>query len=325
MGASSDNRPKVHDHDPSPPADVQGVEEVDRSPARGGSRFFADLWEGLRWGPLLWLAGCGPSLGRLYAELVARVERRRDPQRRRVAESRITRWLGVDGARAGRIFTEALRSEALEESEIAAILHNGDPGVVPVALDGWEGRGRRPRIYGVFHAGSPVLVYLELRRRFEPQLRLLARELGEGNPMGDAKRRFAARKVDWVEKATGEAFFDTRATALLEAREHLLAGRPLFAAFDVPGDVVARAGEVRLFGERILLASGVFELAALTGADIQLVFSRHGSAGVHAWFRPSLEATTGEELLAGVGRELEDAIRSMPGENWFWPFFVPGR
>jgi hypothetical protein len=325
MGVSSDTRPCVQAHDPSSTADAQGAARGDRrSPQRGpGPR--AGFWEGLRWGPLLSLAGRGPLFGRIYAEVVARVEHRRDPERRRVAESRIARWLGVDEASAGRIFVQALRSEALEESEIAAVLRSDDPEVVPIVLEGWQGRGPRPRIYGVFHAGSPVLVYLELRRRFEPQLRLLARELDENNPMGDAKRRFASRKVGWVENATGESFFDTRGTALLEAREHLLAGRPLFAAFDVPGDVVARAGEVSLFGERVLLASGVFELAALTGADIQLVFSKHGPAGVRAWFRPSLEASTGDEFLAGVGRELEDAIRSMPGENWFWPFFANGR
>ncbi|HEY8516268.1 MAG TPA: hypothetical protein VIS07_12200 [Candidatus Binatia bacterium] len=279
-------------------------------------------WDRLRYGPLLRLASASPAGARLFAALASHVEHRRDPERRRVAEDRIMRWLGATPSEAARIFRAGLYSEALEEADSARWMRLERPPVEEVELAGFSRQGGRPRIYGALHAGSPVHAYLAMRARDEPDVRIIARELDERNPMPRAKLAFAMRKVAWVERMAGTRFIDTDASAILLARDHLLAGRPLFAAIDVPGDVVARAGRVSLFGEPVLIAAGVFHLAAMTGADMQLVVSMRRGDGFVARCRPPIEGKSVDELLAAMAREMEAVIREQPGELWFWPYFV---
>lgn len=280
------------------------------------------LWERLRYGPLLRASRRSPAGARRFASIVAAVERRLEAERVGVAEDRIMRWLGVSRPQASRIFRDALFSEALEEADSARMMAHPSAPLLPIEIEGHAPRGGRPRIYAALHAGSPVLAFMGLRKRFEPDVRIIARELDEENPMANAKQAFALRKVAWVEEVSGAKFIDTDGEAILEARDHLLSGRPLFAAVDVPGDVVSRTDRVGLFGETVVLASGIFRLAAMTGADMQLVVSEHRDGRILVRCRPPFEASDAASLLAAMAPEMEAVLRDQPGEFWFWPFFV---
>ncbi len=279
-------------------------------------------WERLRYGPLLRVASRSRVAGRTFASLVSWVELRRDPERRRVAEERIRRWLGLPAAEAARVYRRAVFSEALEEADAARLMWGAASDRIPVEIRGDVGRAGRPRIYGMLHAGSPVLAFLGMRSCHEPEGRIIARELGENNPMAGAKARFAAEKVAWVEASSGSPFIDTDAGAILEARDHLLAGRPLFAAVDVPGDVVSRADRVDLFGETVVLASGIFRLATMVGADMQLLVSVHRNGRILVDCRPPFDAPDAASLMEAMTGEMEAVLREQPEEFWFWPFFV---
>ena len=279
-------------------------------------------WERLRYAHLLPLAGRGEAAAQTYASLVAAVEQRRDAQRRRVAEERIARYLRVSAGAARRIFRDALRSEAIEEADSVRFMRGGASLDDGVAIEGAAERAQRPRVYAALHFGSPVLAYLGLRLQREPELRVIARELDGNNPMPASKRDFARRKVAWVEATAGARFLDTDRAAVLRAREHLLAGRPLYAAVDVPGDVVARAGRVHLCGDRVLIASGIFHLAAMTGADVQMVVSAHRRGRIEVRCRPPVEACNAADLEIAVAAEVEAVVRELPQEWWMWPFLV---
>lgn len=279
-------------------------------------------WERFRYGPLIRSASRGESIGRVYAAIVAWVEWRREANRRRVAEERIARWVGTSSREAARIFRGSLYSEALEEADSARLMRSSGLPTMPIEVKGLASREERPRIYASLHAGSPVLAYIGLRAQFEPEARIIARELDENNPMASSKRRFARRKVAWVEATCGARFFKTDAEAILEARQHLIAGRPLFAAVDVPGDVVSRADRTLLFGEQVVLASGIFRLAAMTGADMQLVVSARGKRRVLVDCGRPINGSDTLALQDAMLAQMEEAIRRWPDEFWFWPFFV---
>jgi hypothetical protein len=280
-------------------------------------------WEHLRYGPLLDFAARGRRQGDLYAGLVAALEYSRDRQRRDIAEGRILRWLGVSPASARSIYRAALRSEALEEADSARFMRGSTDLSEAFFLHGDLSRAGRPRIYGVLHFGSPVLGYLALRLKAEPHLRVIARELDETNPMSAPKRAFGRRKVAWVERTAGALFLDTDSTAVLHAREHLLTGNPLYAAVDVPGDVVTRADRFDVCGSSMLLASGIFRLASMTGADVQMLVPLRQGPHISVHCRPPIQAANANELGAAVVSEMEIVLREHPGEWWFWPLAVP--
>jgi hypothetical protein len=280
-------------------------------------------WERLRYARLLPLAGRGHAAAHAYAELVATVELRRDPERGRAAQARIERWLGATPRRAQAIHRASLRSEALEEADTLRLMRGTASLGDIVTLGGFADRGRRPRVYATLHYGSPVAAYLALCRR-EPHLRIIARRLDEGNPMPAVKRDFGRRKVEWVEATAGWTFLETDAAATLRAREHLLQGHALYAAVDVPGDVVARADRMRLCGEPVILASGVFRLAAMAGADFQMVLAEHRGGRIRVRCRPPVEGSDAMGLAAAVVGEIEAAVRERPEEWWFWPFVATG-
>lgn len=280
------------------------------------------LWERMRYGPLMAYASRGLQNGRRVAAIVSRVEYARDANRQRVARDRIRRWLDVSESEARRLYRDALFSEALEEADCARMMRHRGPIDMPVEVRGWEPRGDRPRVYGTLHAGSPVVAFLDFRSRFEPHARIIARELDDQNPMARSKHAFARRKVAWVEETAGEPFFKTDVTSILGARDHLLAGRPLFAAVDVPGDVVDRGRAISLFGERVALAEGLFKLAAMTGADMQLLCTVQRKGSVLVDFRRPVDGPSAESLMEAMAAEMEAAIRSQPEEFWFWPFFA---
>lgn len=280
------------------------------------------LWERLRYGPLLARAARGTREACRFARLVARVEYGLDSERRRVACARIRRWLGVTASEAARLYRASLYSEALEEADTARLMRLSGGVDLPIEIRGWSPRGGRPRIYGALHAGSPVFAFMGLRAQHEPHARIIARELDDQNPMARVKHEFARRKVAWVEDSSGARFFDTDATSILAAREHLLAGRPLFAAVDVPGDVVDRDHPVRLFDESVVLAEGIFHLAAMTGADMQILRSVHRGGRILVDCRPPIEGADAATLMQGIAAEMEAVIREQPEEFWFWPFFV---
>lgn len=281
-------------------------------------------WQSLRYGTLLPAAGRSVARGRAYAALVAAVEHARDAERRRVAEARIARWLGVPGTTARALFRAALFSEGLEEADSARFMRDPSALDAAITITGDTARAGRPRIYGAMHLGTPVLAYLGLCRRVEPGLPLIARELDENNPMPAKKQAFARGKVAWVESA-GVKFFGTSTLSVLRARERLRDGKAICAAVDVPGDVVTHRATMTLCGEALSFASGIFDLAVMTGADVQLVASCHRDGAIQVSCRPPVAAASEAELAALVAREMEAVVRALPGEWWLWPYVLPAR
>jgi hypothetical protein len=279
-------------------------------------------WERLRYGPLLLAGGTTHRAADLYGSVVAAVEYWRDEGRRRTAEHRIVRWLGVSPTVARRIFRAALRSEALEEADSARFMRDSRGLSEAVVIRGLTPRSGRPRVYATLHFGSPVLAYLGLCLQAEPELRVIARELDDANPMAEIKRTFGSRKVAWVEETSGRSFLDTDSTAVLRAREHLLSGNPLYAAVDVPGDVVSRADRFPFCGDSVVLASGIFRLASMAGADFQVVVPVRRGPRIAAYCRPPVNAADPRGLAIAVVSEIEAVIREWPQEWWFWPFLV---
>ena len=279
-------------------------------------------WQSLRYGPLLRAAGRSYATAGAYAALVAQVEYRRDRQRRSVAAQRIARWLDIPLPAASDVFRRALRSEAMEEADSVRFMRAAVPPIEQIALEGYVPRHGRPRIYGALHLGSPVLAYLRLCRGAEPGLQVIARELDDDNPMPAPKQAYGRRKVAWVEATAGERFLGTDAQAVLRARDRLLDGGAICAAVDVPGDVVARSATMTMGGQRLSFASGIFHLARMTGADLQLVASYSSAGRVIVRCRAPVTARDERELAATVACEMESVVRELPGEWWLWPFLV---
>jgi hypothetical protein len=280
-------------------------------------------WNTVRYGPLLRAAARSASAGRAYAALVARVEYARDRERRRVAAQRIQRWTGAPEAEARRTYLRALRSEALEEADSVRFMRAPRFPRDRVVVSGVEPRGARPRIYGALHLGSPVLAYLGLCLGAEAGLPLIARELDEDNRMPAPKQAYGMRKVAWVESTAGVKFLGTDAHAVLRARERLVDGGAICAAADVPGDVVTHRATMTVCGERLSFASGIFRLAVMTGADLQLVASCNRGGTIHVTCRPPVSAASESELAALVADEMAAVVRELPDEWWLWPFLLP--
>lgn len=223
---------------------------------------------------------------------------------------------------AREIFRNAVRSEALEEADSCRFMSGRCSTVRDIELSGFARTTQRPRLYAALHFGSPVLAYIGLRQQVEKSLLVIARELGDKNPMPGAKQQFATRKVAWVEKAAGAPFLGTSESDVLRARDHLLGGNSVYAAVDVPGNVVRRAEWMRVGGAEMLLATGILKLAAITGCDLQLAlgFHRNGRIVVHGG--PVVYGSTTVALGAQVMSCLQDVINRWPEEWWMWPFFV---
>jgi hypothetical protein len=289
--------------------------------SRSGS--LASRWSELRYERLLPLAARSRAWGRRYATLVGGVELARDGRRRRAAIARIARWLDVSRAAARRIFRASLVSEAREEADTAFFMRDRD------ALLRWlpdrveAPAGERPMVYLTMHFGSPVLAWVFLRERCSLDVRIIIRELDAANPMAGAKRRWGERKLVWLRELSGVDHLMTDGASVARAREHLLATGPLFAAIDVPGEVVARSSVVSMAGDRVSFSSGMLSLARMTGCTFQPVvaISRPERMAVH--FGRAIEPVAGADPTAAVFAELEGFIRRFPGEWWLWPYVGP--
>jgi hypothetical protein len=231
---------------------------------------------------------------------------------------RIVRWLAVSPARARRIHLASLRSEAREEADSALCMRRAD-GLdrllaAPMPLPANDG----PVIYTGLHLGSPVLGYLDLRRRIAPELALVARGLHDANPLSDAKRRFATRKVAWAEGVAGRPFFATDSATMLRVRTHLRAGNPIFMLADVPGDSVGRSASCTLYGERVCLAAGLPTLARIAGSAVQTLAVVREANGIVVHAGPRIPPAAVD--LPTVLEALAPFIRAHPDQFWMWPY-----
>jgi len=280
-------------------------------------------WSRLRYDRLLPQAAKSRRGGDAYASLVATVEWRADRRRRAAAGRRIARWLGVGAARAAHVYWRCLRSEAREEADAAFFMAH--PGALAAAFDEPFPLPQRPGpvIYATLHLGSPVLGYLHLRRRLGADLALVARALDPGNPMAEAKRRFALRKVAWAEATAGRAFLATDGAAMLRVRAQLRAGQPIFLLADVPGDAVGRSAPCTLFGEAVRLASGLTTLARIAASPVQTLVVTRGRERLAVRRGALVEAASSADLLAAVLDALAPFIRAHADEWWMWPYLPP--
>jgi hypothetical protein len=276
-------------------------------------------WAALRYGPLLAVSAHSRRAGRRVAAAVAAVEVGRDRARRRTACERIARWLEVPSAEARRVFRASLTSEAQEEADSAYFMAH-PRALVPAFAGAVEPVHRGGTIYVTFHLGSPVLTYLYLRAGRALDVVAIERKLTAANPMPAAKRRWGARKVAWVERFTGRPMLDVDAAAMARARERLIDGGALYAAVDVPGDVVGRAATVAILGERIRVSSGVATLARLARAPLQpiVAINRGGRFDLH--YGTPIDPGPEPQTLAAFMETLAILLRRDPGEWWLWPY-----
>jgi lauroyl/myristoyl acyltransferase len=278
-------------------------------------------WAAFRYGWLLPWSARRRHRARWYAAIAAAVDLA-DGARRTSAVQRIRRWMGSATSTATRIYHSSLTSEAREEADTAYFMRHPHELATAFRPPLVEPPSTGPVIYVTLHFGSPVLAYLYLRARRGVDARLIARRLSPANPMAAAKRAFAEHMVAWVAAIAGHALLATDAGATARAREHLVDGASLFAAIDVPGDVVARAAEVTLFGEAIAVSSGLATLARLTGVPMQPVVAVSRGGGLHVRYGSRVPAGGEREMLDAVFDELSAFIAADPGEWWLWPYVV---
>ncbi len=293
-----------------------------------------DPWTDLRYGRLLPLAARSRRLGRAYARIAAAVELRRDPERRAVACARITRWTGQEDDAARLTYVRALRSEALEEADASYFMRRTDrldaacrgPGpagpaqgeVGPVCPSNALG----PSIYVSLHFGSPLLLFLALRRVRRLPVAAIARPLENNEALAPAKLAYAERKVRWSDEAAGCPFLGTDAHSMLRARAQLRSGGSLYVLADVPGDRVARHTRVDMLGEIVSVAAGIESLARMGARWIRplVMVDRGGTLCVAE--RPALEVAGGL-TMAEVLATLVPFVAEEPGEWWLWPYVHP--
>lgn len=275
-------------------------------------------WERLRYARLLPLAARARRLADAYAAVVAIVEERRDPARRSSAEQRMQRWLGITPSAARRLHQRCLRSEAYEEADAAFFMRRpvADLAAAFAPASG-DALVAGPVLYVGLHLGSPVLGYLHLSS-MAPALALIARGLDPGNPLSDAKRRFAAAKVAWTEARAGRPFFGTDGESMLRVRSHLRAGKPLYLLADVPGDTVGRAEPCRLFGEAVRVAAGLPTLARIAASPVQTLAVTREARGFTLRFGPRL--APGTITMPAVLDALAPFIRAHADQWWMWPY-----
>ncbi len=242
-----------------------------------------DAWMVCRYRWLLPWSARSRSAARRYARLSGRIELWRDSGRRARAGARIAHALGVSTAAADRVFAASLVSEAQEEADTVWSMRHA--GAWPRLVQPPRDEPTPPgaTIYVTLHFGSPVLAYLDLRHRRVADIRLIVRALSPTNPMPEVKRVFASRKVAWV----------------------------------------GRAAAVTLFGERILVSSGMMTLARLTGATVQPVVAVRRGETLTLRYGARVPAAGDAEMLAAAFRALATFIADDPGEWWLWPYVTP--
>lgn len=282
-------------------------------------------WPTLRYGTLLARAGRSRRAGRAYARAVALRELAADPARRRVARARIERWCGVTGSTAIAVYVRALASEAREEAEAAWFM--GDAARLPRMFDdASRSLAVEPgSVVATLHLGSPVLGFVHLSRFLGVVGRAVGRELDDSNPMPAAKRAWGTRKEAWVRDVVGAPFYGTDARALVAARDDLGRGRSVYAAVDVPGDVVARSGTVELCGERVVLSGGMLTLARLAHAPVQLVVTVLDGGLYRHEPCPPIPPGPEDAVARAIAAQASDLVRRHRDQWWLWPFVVPAR
>jgi hypothetical protein len=287
------------------------------------SRSLEKRWPELRYRVLLPLCRRSRALGRTYAAFVGALEARMRPDQRRVATTRISAWLGLSRASAAGIYQRTLVSEAREEADSAFLM--GRPESLAVALLPIAGEPYQagPVVYAALHLGSPILTFLELRRRHAVAAHMMMRELDGRDPMPDAKRRFGEAKNAWAERVAGVPFLGTDPPSLFAARERLLAGEAVYAAVDVPAERETRAQEIQLCGETIAVAGGVLRIARLTGAAVQLVYGLSLPSGLEVHYSRPIPPAEEDRLAAGIAEQMAVALGRFPCEWWLWPHVAP--
>jgi len=283
----------------------------------------AAAWTSWRYRWLLPWSARSRRTTQAYARLSGRIELTLDPERRARAGARIARALGCSAAAADRIFAASLVSEAQEEADTVWSMRHAHtwPDLFRAPAD--EPRPRGATVYVTLHFGSPILAFLDLRHRRVADVRLMMRPLSPANPMADAKRAFAVRKVAWVTTTSGCEPLPTDAAGTARAREHLVACGALYAAIDVPGDVVSRAAAVTLFGERILVSAGMMTLARLTGAALQPVVAVRRGETLALRYGARIPPGNDTETLTAAFHEVTRFITDDPGQWWLWPYIAP--
>lgn len=228
------------------------------------------------------------------------------------------RWLGIAPEAARRLQQRCLRSEAYEEADAAYFMRRPAADLAAAfAPSSRDGIADEAVLYVGLHLGSPVLGYLHLAS-LAPALALIARGLDPGNPLSDAKRRFAAAKVAWTEARAGRPFFGTDGESMLRVRSHLRAGKPLYLLADVPGDTVGRAEPCRLFGEAVRVAAGLPTLARIASSPVQTLAVTRGARGFTLRFGPRL--APGTITMTAVLDALAPFIRAHADEWWMWAY-----
>ncbi len=273
----------------------------------------------MRYGRLLPVTKRSRALGRAYAAIVAAVELRADARRRGAAVDRIERWLGVTPDAATRIFRGSLRSEALEEADSTFFMHHPHALATTFHIEGAR-EPERPLIHAILHFGSPILAYLHVARIARRAVHAVGRALDASNPMPDAKRRYAERKVAWVYTTAGRPFVGVDGRAMVDARELLLGGESLYAAIDVPGDVVSRSATVTIHDEPIHIAAGIPTLAAMTRTPLQPVLAISHPTHLTLTLGDVVEPTTPAATLEAITRTLFAEVDRHPSEWWLWPY-----
>ncbi len=282
----------------------------------------ASAWPALRYDRLLPLAQRGRRTARCYAAVIGTVEFLLDPVRRETASQRIARRLGIPARQARATFRASLISEAWEEAEVAFLMAHPEALARVFSASVGEPAHTGRTIYATLHLGAPILAYLYLAWRRELDVTIIGRTLGPENPLADAKRRHGHTRVAWVESLS-QPFLTADSQSISRARDMLLANRSLFAAMDIPGDVVARAATVDVLGERFRFASGMVTLAHLAGASLQPLVAVSDLRGVSLhWGRRVEPAADESQALAAVFGELMAFVRRFPGEWWMWPYLV---
>jgi lauroyl/myristoyl acyltransferase len=223
---------------------------------------------------------------------------------------------------ADRVYRSALESEAREEADSARFMRDRGaferwlPDAPPPEIDG-------PVLYVSLHLGSPVLGFLYLRTRGRLDVRAMVRDLDPQNPMRDAKRSWGMRKLAWVREVAGGGILAADGAAVGVARDHLLAGGAVFAALDIPGDVVTRSAEVSFHGERVLFSSGIVRLAELTRSTIVPMVALGGAHRMRVHFAPVVDPGAVDDPFAAAFAPLLEFVDRFPGEWWMWPFLHP--
>jgi hypothetical protein len=282
------------------------------------ARWRENAWPEWRYGRLLTRAATTRTAGGRYARLVAGVEFLEAARRHR-AVMRIQRWQRVSHGAALRIFHASLMSEAREEADSAFFMQQ-----LP-ALRGWMPDASAlatpsgPILYATLHLGSPVFAYIFLRLVAALDVLAIGRKLDERNPMPAAKRRYGLAKEAWLRGLAGVDLLEPTAHAMNAVREHLLDGRPVFAALDVPGDVVAHSTKLAIAGEQVAFSAGAIRIARLAGARVVPIVALSGPAGLRLHVGRPLDADT-PDTAATVLRTLLGFVHRYPGEWWLWPY-----